>query len=446
MVRNRAQLLLASSIVLAIIFVGFSIVLNSVIFTENIAGGSSIEVTGDVDEFDHEMRRNARSLTIRVNHAQPYNNTTDVESAIRENFTSYSGILAETYADGGSVYVNVTFDSSTVRGRRIVQSEDRELTKDDGSVDWSPFAAAKEIGWFRMNIDATNVSTDTPYSFELTNESGDTLTVSIKRSGAEALYVNSTINGAASSNTTCEASKGRVYLNILDGTSFTDSCTFDGADQIESPYTHLEFTNGDAAWGKYSIVLNESGGVNVPECTAPPQALCLSPAVWRLQITTRYSTADLTYRNVQTIDAYEISPQNRSSNAILVVSAATGADNHTVHLVLNNSLPTDTTVTHISVDSTNASNTNWVRSSGNELTTNRTGWMDKRIKVGGSERSLDQPAVIPSDGATNFTLRKFGRGKSPTSSDTDMYQKSITFTLYFADGSNKQFTTTVPYS
>lgn len=71
---------------------------------------SSIEVTGDVDEFDHELRRNTRSLTMPDSHVAQYNNTTHLARNIRCNFTEYSRIIAESFAKGRSVYVTITDD------------------------------------------------------------------------------------------------------------------------------------------------------------------------------------------------------------------------------------------------------------------------------------------------------------------------------------------------
>lgn len=445
MVRDRAQLLLAGSIAIAIVFIGLTIVLNSVIFTENISGGSSIEVTGDIDEFDHEVRRNTRSLTIRINHAARYNQSSTIKDNLRGNFTNYSRVLAESYADTGSVYVNVTYDSSTTIGYRIVQGADREYTRDDGAADWFPFDDPKEIGWFRLNVDATNVSTDSHFALELTNRSGDTLNVTIKREGADTLYVNSSVSGSHTSNVTCRSNDGRVLLDVLDGESFTGDCAFNATERLDSPYTTLRFKNGDETRGKYSIVLNESGGVPLPDCAPSPQDLCVAPAIWQIQVTTRYDTGAISYENVQTLDVYRVPANNLSAKAILVESSTSGADDDIVRLVLNNTRDTDTTVTHISVDSTNASNANWIRDSGKELTTNRSGEMDEKIKVGGSKKALDTTAVIPSGGATEFTLKQFGQGNAVASSDSDMDNKTLKFTLYFADGSKKQFNTTIPY-
>lgn len=306
--KDRGQLLLAGSITIALVFIGLTVLLNSVIYTENVSGGSAVEVTGDINEFNKEARRNSRGLTIRINHATSYSSSSEIGASLDDNFSVYSDRLSESFADTGSVYVNVSFDGIRQTGRRVVQTDDAGFQL-DGNPDWEAFDSDMKTGWFVLNLNASTVSRSTPLILKVDGSSGSTLTIKIKQIAGSKLQVNSSIGGSHTSSVTCHPSGGRVLLDIIDGTAHTGDCSFNATSFIEPPYQDIRIRNGDAATGKLSFVVNGSASdlsSDIESCSSgSPTSPCHMPAAWEIEVTTRYSSTEVAYENTQHITVYE---------------------------------------------------------------------------------------------------------------------------------------------
>lgn len=307
---DRAQLLLVGAIAIGIVLIGLTTILNSAVFTENIAGGSPVEVTGDVEEFDREAVGTTRSVVLRVNHESVYRNgeTSELNAHASGNVSSYSSILSESYADTGSVYVNITYEDTEKVGTRIVQDDDDDLARNPGQPTWSPLSGPPDarIGWFVMNVDVENVSQTDPVHVELTDTDGTELNVSMRRTIDGKLSVNSSVGGGNVSDVTCEPQNGRVLLDVLGGTSYDGSCSFNSTEYLDPPYSELRFVNGDDWQGKYDIVLNDSASVSgMPSCAAIPQDPCEGIAIWSVTFSTHYQSESVAYNKTHTVSVYD---------------------------------------------------------------------------------------------------------------------------------------------
>lgn len=312
MVRSqRAQLILVGSIAIAIVLIGLTIVLNSAVFTENVAGGSSPTVTDEVTQFDREAVRNVRSLTVRINHASVYAGTGAGEAAIDadvgENVSTYSRLMAQSYADTGSVYVNVTYEGTETFGNRIVQPEDGDFSSNPGGTSWTPVDDPFLLGRFVMNVDVTNSTTGEPFFLNITDSDGSTLNVSMQKTTEGELDLNSSIDGGNVSETTCTPKNGRVLLDVVHGTAYTGDCSFNSTGYLEEPYTRLHFENGGKLRGKYDLVMNRSDPASlsgVPNCASVNDP-CRSVAVWSVNVTTRYDRGSFSFERNHNVTVYD---------------------------------------------------------------------------------------------------------------------------------------------
>lgn len=310
---DRAQLILVGAIAIGIVLIALTTVLNSAVFTENVAGGSDAEVTGDVQEFDRESVRNVRSLLVRVNHRRAYRDTGPgidaLEADAARNVTSYSAVLAETYADTGSVYVNVSYNRTVVVGNRLVQREDANFSDDSGPSTWTPLNGPFELGWFVVNLDVENVTQTSQSHVSIKNTSGAELNVSMRRTASNELLVNSTVDGSHTSNVTCDAQNGRVLLDVAEGTSYSGDCTFNSTAYLGGPYANISMVNGEGAHGKYDIVVNETSSpypvANSCDAGASPERPCKAVAVWSVEFDAHYETGRITYEKTHNVSVYE---------------------------------------------------------------------------------------------------------------------------------------------
>lgn len=306
----RAQLVLVGSIAIAVVLIGLTVILNSAVFTENVAGGSSVEVTGDIAEFDREAVRNVRSLALRVNHGTAYTSESAVAADVDENVSHYSHLLGESYADTGSVYVNVSLEDVDEYGDRMVQRQDSNFSDDDPPSPpptWTAIDGPFELGWLVTNFDVENVSRTDTFYVSLTNTTGTELNVSVSRDSNNRLLVNSSVGGSHVSNVTCDPQNGRVLLDVAGGTSYTGDCTFNSTGYLDPPYDRLRFVNGDAVQGKYDVVVNESSSTGVGNAcnVAAVSFPCISDVVWSVNVTTSYQTGSIEYEHTHEVDVYD---------------------------------------------------------------------------------------------------------------------------------------------
>mgnify|MGYP006277067669 FL=1 len=327
---RRGQLLLVGAVALAIIILGLSIVVNTVLFTENVGTGEARVEAPAIEEFSFEAQKSARSLMLRVNGADRTDAIADVNASIGAQLANYSDAVARSYAASGTVFVDVSYNETLRNGTRIVQGSDRKFTypaSHDSDLssnrsDWSPVADPTEVGWMVFNVDLRNTSGQQT-TVELTNDTGATLTYRFNRSnggnGADLRVeaTNSATGGTESAS--CESTGGRVLLDMRRGEAFLSECTFPGIGWIEPPYS-VNITKGHRLAGQYDIIVNESwhtaesstidaedGGTDrpYPHCPDGVEEPCLSPVVWQGQVDLTYRSADVNFATVRNITVYD---------------------------------------------------------------------------------------------------------------------------------------------
>ena len=310
---ERAQLVLVGAIAIGIVIIGMTIVLNSAVFTENVADSNPVEVTGDVGEFDREATRSVRSIAVRVNHVGVHNPNgagghATLRGDLQNNVSNYSRAVGESYADTGSVYVNVTFDGVGENGTRLVQDEDDDFNGGPGvggNPTWTLFDGPFQLGWFVMNLEVENVSDTDQFHVEIRNTSGATKNVSIWQTNTGDIAINSSPTGGTVPDATCAPTNGRVVVDAVTGTGYSDTCSFNGTDQLQQPYDRLRFVNADNAYGRMDVVANEtSTGPGVVPCVAP-HAVCESAAAWSVEFTTNYRTGEVSYERKHNMSVYD---------------------------------------------------------------------------------------------------------------------------------------------
>lgn len=313
---RRGQLLLVGAVVLAIVIVVLSLVVNTVLFTQNAdAEGVSAEIE-NVEEFGFEVGTSTRSILLRVNHAAHERNVTTLQANVSQSIQNYSDALERSYATSGTVYATASTWLTTRNGTRLIQPYDRNFTDRTGNGNWIVVSSTNEtdIGWYLLNVDLRNVSAQQA-NVTITGSS-DSLEYSMNRSeGGDG----NNLTVAVSNSTTdlgtvnCTATGGRVLVDLFDGEGSFGRCTFDGIDDtLQAPY-NVSIENGDRLNGTYSIVTETAwaggshpwNGSNFPDCEGDPTATtCSTPVVWNGSITLTYESRTVQYAQERNITVY----------------------------------------------------------------------------------------------------------------------------------------------
>jgi len=261
--RSRAQLLLVGALALAVVFLSLSLLLNSVIYTENLATRQTHADTGKAQTFqsavvdgldgaiEHANRRNATGFADR---RDAYRDAADSLIPILANYSATDGLATDVERE------------SVQQGTRIVDTDDGTgIVNRNGGGDWA-MAADSKVRAFRLNVTLSSV--DQSNDAAITFDDGATQDVVIEDAGSGPQV---RIVGEGS----CALETGRI--DITAGRVDGEYCA-PLADVRPTGNVNVTVENGDQIQATYSLVVdrNQAGfrsaidTENYPgQCTPP---------------------------------------------------------------------------------------------------------------------------------------------------------------------------------
>lgn len=157
--RERGQMLLIASLIVATSFVGLALVVNSAIYTENL---STRETSGEAERVVENRQLAAndlQELIDRSNAAVAGDNFTAVENGYSDGLAVWSDSLERQYQRTGR-FVDYQ-PNETVEGTRIQQTNASRNFTAGGSVDdpgeWTLVNDTTRAGEFEMTVDRTDL-------------------------------------------------------------------------------------------------------------------------------------------------------------------------------------------------------------------------------------------------------------------------------------------------
>ncbi|MWG33362.1 DUF7261 family protein [Halomarina oriensis] len=256
-VRERGQLLLVGGLALAVVLVALALVMNSAIYTENLASRDDAGRIDEVGTVNSDVRRATAQLMRqeRSDNAEPYTtkdaDVTDGLKSVGESVRYYGA------QDGASVDVSYV---SHDRGAVVQQTTQRAFTDDGGAESWT-LAAGVNYREFTMTVDGNTLFSD-PTDI-LTD---DVFTVVV---GSKEVYLYRDGGDFAvevAGETPCLVPGGAtedVRVSLTDATVGGAQC--DGLRTLpeSTSGTTISFGHGESADGTYSLVVDqESSSLN----------------------------------------------------------------------------------------------------------------------------------------------------------------------------------------
>ena len=269
--RDRGQMIILAALVIAAIFVGLALVLNSGIYAENLSSRETTDTEG------------ALSFTLATDEAiaEAYERTNRKESATAD---AARGTFNETvdrweFAQqrrGAEQGVGVEIERTPHVGWRLEQSGDREFTSNSGNGNWTLVDGGDDVAGFEMTVEQNslydasdwnnvnssfNVRIDdgtNEWRLYVFQESGDVVThagVPGKYSGVSSLP----------SSETCRNSAANVLIDVQNESLNDSSCAaLNFSDDLDGP-VDISYRNatkgGEQVNGTYRIVVNGSDAV-----------------------------------------------------------------------------------------------------------------------------------------------------------------------------------------
>ncbi|QCJ47857.1 hypothetical protein [Haloprofundus sp. MHR1] len=298
---SRAQLFLVGALSLAVVFVALSLILNSAIYTENLASRST-------DAADASAALDTRA---------------DVETGVagliayeNRNRESFVEAEVETAVEGGVDELNSQIGDFSVRNGRVVQvsyvslnsgtaaeqsaNEQSEVEQfvsaEDSTTDWTVASGHESFRAFeqRVKIGSLALSEDDAFATEFTADDGETYQVRLLRVNDDDLrvkVVRLTSEGEIEESNHCalydDASADEyVTVDLTSATVGGEPCP--ALEFFEDSVAYdVAYVNGDQVSGTYRLVVDGSADVSeVPES---------KEVIYAVTVDFAYSSSELDY-------------------------------------------------------------------------------------------------------------------------------------------------------
>jgi len=304
---DRGQIILVAAFALAVIFVAMALIVNSAIFTENLA--SRGETAGSNGALDARAMIES-SVGNSLEAANRYN-TSDPVSAVQDSIENISVQSGRQAARSGRL-VDVAYRSGEeTNGRRIFQQEPSStLANSGGDIDYIVAENVSRVpggnGTRAFRLSATSIDFSTPFQVRAINNASDSNETWRMRVTEDSgvVRIETRRNDTATPITeACEVtSSGPYEIDVTGGTVNGEPCdalgTTESGENMHfsagaTDSYNIRFENADRISGNFSMVVHGSdldlsaiSGNTYPEDTS---------ALYDVTVGYRYATSDLRY-------------------------------------------------------------------------------------------------------------------------------------------------------
>ena len=333
--RDRAQLLLLAGFALAAVFVAFAFLLNSVIYTENLATRGEAAKTSQAVIVVADTVAGTEAV---VEYANEHNATTytDLENELTSGIADIELLVGNQHlASGGVVSVEL---ASYEQGTWVNQSYHERNFTAGGSTsdpdfveDWTLFSGAEGVRAYRIHVtDTSKLEGISPlddgdavhnFTVEATDSDGDTWTMQVfhdntgivdELSGSP--YVVRTIDGDGDRRfCSVDGSESSFWINVSAGTVAGDDCRALRFGEDIGTVEEIRYENGHQIYGTYRVMAAQSEGSlttgsnynatgTVPPHPNPPVT---DPAIYNATVHVSFETDNLFYETDRVVQPGE---------------------------------------------------------------------------------------------------------------------------------------------
>jgi len=292
---DRGQLLLIGAVVLAIAVVGLVVVLNTVLYTQNVTNREALDATVDAAAIEDTVVAEIPSLVGRANRNATYASAGAVRAATNETVARYGALIGTSVTNRQPASVRTRVAERESVGVVVGHDDaDRPFTDRDGDAEWT-VADPATVRRYRMSVDAGSLASSDGDAFRVRLASGgDEWTMRIHADGSEVALDRIAPDGSVA---TCTVSPGggTVDIDFVNGTA-GESCAFEFGEGVSGPY-ELGYANATNATGRYRLVLDGTdASLGAVDTSAPWESPYRSYAVDAVTVNVTYATPELRYR------------------------------------------------------------------------------------------------------------------------------------------------------
>ncbi|MFC7166319.1 DUF7261 family protein [Halospeciosus flavus] len=259
--RSRAQLILVAGVGIAVTFVALALILNTVVYTENLATRQGVDGQ-DAIVFERAAEDGVGGLVSQLNYYD-YESYKGIHSSLDESVAAWENESAWSEASRGTaVSVGVT---RVTNGAHIVQESERNFTSAGGNTNWTLVNDSTGTRRFRMNVltSALNTLDTSPFTVVVDTQSKGTWRVSVGQDTESKVAVSGPTSG------TCTRSAGsNLIVDLTGGTVEGTECDPLTTIPWENATYSIAYGNADSVQGRYTLIVDDP--ISSSSFTSPP--------------------------------------------------------------------------------------------------------------------------------------------------------------------------------
>lgn len=323
---ERGQIILVAAFILAVTFVTLALVVNSAIFTENLATRDDVAGSHDALEIRYEIQTNVGQLMPGVN-----NESLGDEAALRsdlkgsvQNVTIDRAVQQSTQGR----LVNITYEDETV-GTKYARNESGNFTSaaPSNEPDWNLTEYGTfDVRDFRINVTGPgNLTSSNPFTVALADRTAPydewNLTVAEGPNPGEAnVTVRHSDHSVGETCTRDYSGNGYLPIDITGGTVGGEPCPAlsrlaDGTQMwlgtgVPSDY-YIGFRNATNIWGTYSFVVDADMNTTdpgFPSANHPSDTIANVDALYSVTLFYEFYTSSVRFETDIRVAPGEVPP------------------------------------------------------------------------------------------------------------------------------------------
>jgi len=322
---DRGQMIIVLSVALAVMLVTMALLLNTAIFTENLATREG-DIVGASGALSYEAAAADATGTVltEVNFEENGTGHSDMKDAVERDVANWSDAnnrLEATRGRSANVSVAEQFD-----GVRIVQHQDRNFTNESGEKNWTVASNVSGVRKYEMNVTTNDLENTTvnPAGIPIAgggdpakirfNDGGDVWVIQIYNNTTVGVGTNTDVNltvtdpgGTAHGPCAADGTRKRALLNVTAAEWGSEPCeplefVFDNlSNDFTITYNDtLNSSDEPSIEGGYELIVNTSSAVSsVDSSDYGPEGSSDHPyttdAIYAVELSVHYETERLRY-------------------------------------------------------------------------------------------------------------------------------------------------------
>jgi hypothetical protein len=328
---NRGQLLLIGAFIIAVSFVVLALIVNSAIFTENLATRDEVAGSGDALEYRQEVTQSGGDVLTEINQNNSID-TADQQDKLKNNL-GHIDIQGGLQQSAQGRIVEVENDSVVIEtGIKVAQDTEKPFSNTTATsdfpatvTDWVVVENVTTTRNLRMNItDLNSLSSPSgasPFELEIENSSASWNMSIIYNDTADLVNITVESPNHGSPEVCTRTATDYIKIDVTRAMVGREPChalsqTTDGTEMwfgLEDEYD-IKFNNYDNIEGTYSFIIdvgdfNEDnfgdGGSNPDNSDHDPY---YRDAIYNATVPFKYHTADVGYETEIEIAPGEVPP------------------------------------------------------------------------------------------------------------------------------------------